>query len=82
MLVGAYPPTVQEWVWTNLQEEYRSWKGIVFKAFCENEIAQGHHLLSIPMHRDKKNCEKKGRKRATSSEDAGKEEEPAHQGHL
>ena len=26
MLVGAIPPTVQECVWTNLQEKSKSWK--------------------------------------------------------
>ena len=36
MLVGAYPPTVQERVWTNLQEEYKSWKGVGFRSFCED----------------------------------------------
>ena len=33
MLVGAQPSTVQEFVWTNLQEEYKSWKGVDYNPF-------------------------------------------------
>ena len=40
MLVGVYPTTVQKCVWTNLKEEYGSWKEIDFKSFYEDEHAQ------------------------------------------
>ena len=53
--VGACPPTVQERAWTNLQEEYRSWKGLDFISFCEDWIAQGRRLTSLPMHGEKQN---------------------------
>ena len=84
MLVGAYPriQTVQECAWTNLQEEYRSWKGVDFRSFREGGIAQGRYLPSVTMRGDKKKRKKKDRKRTTSSKDARKEEEPACQDHL
>ena len=50
MLVGAYPPRVQECAWTNLQEEHRSWQGINYKSFREDGIAQLLHLPSVPLH--------------------------------
>ena len=82
MLGGAYPPTVQECVWTNQEGENRCWKVIAddstCKSFHKDGIAQGHNLPSVPMHKDKKrHRKKKGRKWKTSSEDARKEEEPA-----
>ena len=40
MPVGAYRITVQKCVWTNLKEEYGSWKGIDFKSFYEDGHAQ------------------------------------------
>ena len=82
MRVGAYSPTVQKCVWTNLQEKSRSWKCDDNNLFYEDRIAQGRHLPSVPMHRDEKNRRKKGRKRTRSSADARKEEEPARQDHL
>ena len=51
----------------------------------EDGIAQARTAIpapSVPMHRDKKSHKKKGRKKTTSSKDARKEEEPAHQDHL
>ena len=82
MLVGAYSQTVQKCVWTNLQEKSRYWKCGDDNLFYEDPIAQGRHLPSVPMHRDKKNHRKKGRKRTRSDTDARKEEEPARQDHL
>ena len=59
MLVGDYPPTVQECVWTNLPEKHRSWKDVDFISFCENGIAQGRNLPSLPMHGDKETAKRK-----------------------
>ena len=56
--LGADPTTAQECVWTDLKEEYGSWKGIIidFKSFYEDRRAQWRHLLSVPVHREKKTC--------------------------
>ena len=34
--IGAYPTPVQKCLWTNLKEEYGSWKGIDFESFYED----------------------------------------------
>ena len=59
---------------TKLQEKYGSWKGVNFRSFRESGIAKGRHLPSVPMHRGKKSCRKKGRMRMSTSKDAIKEE--------
>ena len=41
--MGAYLSTAQECVWTNLQEEHRSWEMVDLKSLCEDGIAQGRH---------------------------------------
>ena len=43
----------------------------------KERISQGHHLPRVTVYKKKKKCQKIGRKRATSSEGARKQEEPA-----
>ena len=50
---GAIPLTVQEYVWTNLQEKSRSWKCVDYNLFYEDGIAHDGHLQNVPMQRDK-----------------------------
>ena len=81
MLVG---PTVQECVSTNLRKNNRSLKGVDYKSFSEDWIAQDGHLPSVPMHTERQGKPQKERKRTMSmrSKDARKEKEQAHPDHL
>ena len=72
LLVGPYPPTVQEYFWTNrqLQGERSLGKSSTENQVYENGIAQCHPdgLSSAPMLRDKKHRNlKKGRKHMARS---------------
>ena len=85
MFGGADASTVPKCVWTNLQGEYIDLgKSSIAYYHCMmlGLPRQPAHVSSVPTHGDKNHKKKKGRMWKTRSEDARKEEEPAHQGCL